>query len=1293
MKTNLNRKISNYYMLPGIKIYIFLTIAAALLSFKLQAQSPGYVQQDVIKMSGVINDAQINALQLGNIQTTRMFVDGLGRPIQTVALQASPVNNNDMVAPQAYNTLGQQTTGYLPYTDNSAINPVGSFRTTAIADQLSYYLNSGTTANPNKVANETTYPFSQQVFENSPLQRVLSAGMPGLPGGKSKSVTYRLNNNTQDGNILIWSLTGTYTSGNYYADNSLSVTDGKDEDGVETLAFADAAGHTVLKRQLLSGANIDTYYVYNAGGLISYIIPPLALAKMVSSGDYNPNDAPVSTLVFIFTYDNMGRLIEKTVPAKGKMSIVYDPFNRPVLMQDALMNSNHQWNYMRYDAKGRVVSQGIYTDTNSGRLTRSGMQSYVTGFTYANYYEVRNATQSSGYYSVRVFPAVNITPLAYAYFDDYRLGNSGTVFNYVSTTGLNEESATAAPVKGMPTMVRKATVGAALSGDWLLSATFYDKRLNPIQTRSNNQLYYSLDVLTDYKTTVPDFMGVPQTGYVKKVTSATTTTTVQTNLTYDYFYRVKTITQNYNSGAAVGIAAYTYNEMGQLVLKNLGQVSGSTYLQNLDMRYNIRGMLTNINNSKLASDTGKTNNDINDVFGMTLLYDQVDSKLSNTPYYNGKISAVKWMSRDGNNNSSYERAFKYYYDGMDRDTAAIYAERTTASTSAFTITHGWDENRITYDQNGNILTMFRDSSVQATGNHYPIDNLAYTYDPNNPNQLKTVTDGTTTAYKNSGFRNYTGSTGSYVYDSNGNLKTDPYKGLNISYNVLNRTDTVHLTWNATNRYITYTYDAGGNLIRKMQYDNGTLGTTTDYIDGFVFLTAGTGTPALSYLPMPEGRVLYSGGTFSQEYIITDQQGNARVSFNNTGAGGTVKVVQENSYYAFGLIMPGSTVPLPTTPNKKLYNGGSEWQNDYSNLPDYQQTFYRNYDAAIARWVAVDPVAESAESMTSYQYAGDNPVMKNDPMGDLIPYQYAGMSYSPSHANSVLGGGISDIDYTWSQMDANDAFVAGMNASLGGGGGDGGDGGGDGGGNDGDSNAGYSPSASGGSMASMYDGYQQPLTSRFHWQGGQTTQVDDGSNADYDVNPDGSLHFNGYTNQGGMNVENESTKFLFYTGYYDGIYGTVAGGVMTASSTSTKKANQGGGFNSGSNMDISQSSKESPGLSEEQLNALGTDLGILESMSKNAKYLAGAAKVAGHGLDAFNVIKGYKQDGNKFGNNTANAIRHVAASTAGATYGTYAGAIALGIVFAGNPAAIWVGGIIGGAVGGWLGDKAAEEFDQ
>jgi RHS repeat-associated protein len=136
---------------------------------------------------------------------------------------------------------------------------------------------------------------------------------------------------------------------------------------------------------------------------------------------------------------------------------------------------------------------------------------------------------------------------------------------------------------------------------------------------------------------------------------------------------------------------------------------------------------------------------------------------------------------------------------------------------------------------------------------------------------------------------------------------------------------------------------------------------------------------LAYFDTPEGRVLYTGGKLQPQYIITDQQGNARVTFVNDG--GTAKVIQENSYYAFGLVMTGGITP--TDPNRNLYNGGSEWQNDFGDLPDLMQTYYRNYDQALGRWTGVDPDAEGSESLTSYNYSGNNPVMFNDPLGNLL----------------------------------------------------------------------------------------------------------------------------------------------------------------------------------------------------------------------------------------------------------------------------------------------------------------------
>lgn len=74
-----------------------------------------------------------------------------------------------------------------------------------------------------------------------------------------------------------------------------------------------------------------------------------------------------------------------------------------------------------------------------------------------------------------------------------------------------------------------------------------------------------------------------------------------------------------------------------------------------------------------SNDTGKTDDDPNPVYGMVLMYDQVDHNLGNSPYYSGRLSAVKWMSKDASNNSSLERAFTYSYDPVDRYTNANYA--------------------------------------------------------------------------------------------------------------------------------------------------------------------------------------------------------------------------------------------------------------------------------------------------------------------------------------------------------------------------------------------------------------------------------------------------------------------------------------------------------------------------------------------------------------------------------------------------------------------------------------------
>ena len=109
----------------------------------------------------------------------------------------------------------------------------------------------------------------------------------------------------------------------------------------------------------------------------------------------------------------------------------------------------------------------------------------------------------------------------------------------------------------------------------------------------------------------------------------------------------------------------------------------------------------------------------------------------------------------------------------------------------------------------------------------------------------------------------------------------------------------------------------------------------------------------------------------------------RVGFQKQGTTGVAVVKQENSYYPFGLIMPNSQIAKPGTSNKKLYKGGSEWQNDFGDLSDLYATYYRSYDAALGRFTGIDPKAELTDALSPYHYAGNNPVLYNDPMGDAV----------------------------------------------------------------------------------------------------------------------------------------------------------------------------------------------------------------------------------------------------------------------------------------------------------------------
>lgn len=904
----------------------------------------------------------------GNSQQVITYFDGLGRPMQNIQIAAS-ASGKDIVTPIEYDNFGRQTKDYLPYATSTT---TGSYTPSALIDIFNFSQYTG------------QVPFSQKELEASPLNRVFKQAAPGndwaLNSGHEIKLDYQTNTTTEVKLFTattIWNLTsGLYDidlsqTGNYDA-NQLYKTITYDENtpipslGTEagTQEFKNKEGQVVLKRTYdnapPSGAGgLDTYYVYDIYGNLTYVIPPLV------------TDATIATqrdeLCYQYKYDSRNRLVEKKLPGKQWEFIVYDKLDRVVATGPAFSpfndNTNTGWLITKYDVFNRPVYTGWAESSTISTTERKNLQDDQNTATVLNETKTSSGTIDGipANYSNTVVPT-SFKLLTVNYYDNY-------TFPYcpaIPSTVEDQNVLTTTKSLATGSWVRALTSSASTAGE--TTATFYDAKARPIRNYLKN--YMGGYTYTD---TNLDFTGVPQytKTYHKRLTTDTELKTTEV-FTYSQQGRLLTHTHQINTKETQLLASNTYDELGKLIVKrvgglpSLGGIGGG--LQKVDYAYNIRGWMTGINND-LATNNLTLNTSENDLFSFKINYNTIAGTVTGVKsLYNGNIAETYWRTASDN----VLRKYGYEYDNLNRLKNATYQKPENVNT----VTNSYNEN-LTYDKNGNILSLQRNGDTDPIISPIGIDNLTYTY-ATNSNKLLNVLDNTNNT---SGFKDGNLIGDDYAYDLNANLTTDKNKGITaITYNHLNLP--TKITFGTTGR-IEYTYNALGQKVQKQVFttSQGGIPSISYYLSGFQYIFRENYADyftKLQFVPTSEGYYdfIKSGYVFN----YTDHLGNVRLSYKDTDNNGNIssyEILEENNYYPFGLKHSGYYTGN-TQANYKYKFSGKELQDELGlNLYDYGA---RNYDPAIGRWMNIDPLAETSRRFSPYTYTLNNPVFFIDPDG-------------------------------------------------------------------------------------------------------------------------------------------------------------------------------------------------------------------------------------------------------------------------------------------------------------------------
>ncbi len=837
------------------------------------------ISTNVNNMPLLIDEVYVGELEYGDESEPGYivnFADGAGKTIQNQAWNGT----NYTVSHTEYDDSGRPWKTWRPYVHASGGKYDASF-----ASRIN-----------------TQYPgevhYSKREYHPDPLSRIRYV----YPDGEttSEKISYEYSSDDELGIGLTFSYT--------------QVTG---LDGVKSRSYTDYKGQLIrtIQDHGTGNENVTSQNLYD----------PIARVSASRTPNYfDPPTGAATDWVATSASDFMGTNLTSTSPDAGTSKIKNDEQGRLRFSQSAQQAINELVSFTSYDMLGRPIVSGEATDDDFTGLNGETTEPFESNDSTAISFSAHDAKPTSGFpwslFSGQTGAITLENTLQGVAAEAYKTNGKSGIWQLDldgTTVTSNSASSVAAPgeiILGSGyTVQANATQAVESASKIFLEPGFHAQSNSSFSARiveglnggdANDEewqaVYYSYDfqgrlakkwILTQDKPelrTELSYLYNDMGQMIRQHTKIGTDQELYHFYSYDIFGRIeKVYVSETSTRPTTSVITYAYDAEGKMTSKTYPDASNA----NLSYSYTDKGQLHNI--AKAVSSTH---------FDMTLEY--------NT---DGTIQSI-----DVKNNSlaQNEYSYSYGYNDLKQMTSANYS-----SVLDLPPHNSYDVKNITYDKNGNIISLDR-----YKGGNVLLDQLSYSYQ-SGTNKLSSVTDAVATSGED-----WDAEDATHAYNMDGSMISNTKDGGGgfdgLSYGTNNLPVSI-ITDNGLEQV--YRYNSAGWRISKESIDRSTgnvLSTEHYIMDGGINLAVTDDAGTVLYWNLygnellgrrhPAGEILNTTGVINSESESNNTQATADGPIGNDTDG--IIGPGETDWFYFNVSNAGTITINAVTEG---YSGSSE----------------------------------------------------------------------------------------------------------------------------------------------------------------------------------------------------------------------------------------------------------------------------------------------------------------------------------------------------------------------------------